>query len=143
MESDAVNELRKIAKILLMAHGEALERELLKVMTTDDRRLIWVLLDGESEPKEIATKSAIPLKTVLNFLTVLRKAELIEGGRGAPPRKRIDYVPPGWLALYRPIETGTQETAEGGDESGKEGGGLDRFTEGNRPVEQNPSDGPS
>lgn len=138
--ADVLSELRKISKILVMANGTRLEAELQKLMTTDDRRRIWVGIDGESDAKRLSEKANVPLKRVQNFLTTLRKAELVEGLKGMPPRKRIDYVPPAWLGLVDTTEDKTIDSSEGGAQNGRESARTERGPEGNSSVDANRGD---
>ena len=98
-QNQALKELKKISKILLLAHGEQLELELGRTATTDDRKRIWVLIDGTLGPEEISEQTKLSVGSVRNFLTTLEKAELVENPYGTPPRRLIDYVPPSWIDL--------------------------------------------
>lgn len=57
-DDETLKELKKISKILTMAHGEQLEKELAKIATTDDRKRIWVLINGELTQKRYQSKHA-------------------------------------------------------------------------------------
>ena len=94
-----MKELKKISKILLLAHGERLETELGKIATTNDRKKIWVLINGKLGPEDISKQTGLSVGSVRNFLTILEKGELIENPYGKPPKKLIDYVPPKWVEL--------------------------------------------
>lgn len=119
MTDETLKELKKISKILTMAHGEQLEKELAKIATTDDRKRIWVLINGELTPEGISKQTHITIGAVKNYLTVLKKAEFIENPYGKPPKKLIDYVPPKWVELLKlPEEKTKEKTAE---EKKKEG----------------------
>lgn len=108
---EALKELKKISKILMLAQGEQLEKELGKVATTDDRKRIWVWIDGKLTSKDISEQTGIPLRTVQYFLLTLEKAELIENPWGKPPYRVIDYVPPSWVKLVKILEK-TEEKEE-------------------------------
>jgi hypothetical protein len=143
VDDPALNELRKISKILVLAHGATLEKELSKIMSTDERKMIWVAIDGQADPKLIADRTKVPLKTVSNFLSMLRRAELVGGERGAAPQKRIEYVPPDWLDLNRAAnETKGGEQAE--PDQGELGAGRgDPPSEGDSALGQDRSNPPS
>ena len=94
-----LQELRAIKKILLLANSEIIEGELSKIATTDERRRIWVLIDGERTVKDLAKEVKVTERAVHYFLSALRAAGFIEYTRGKPPRKILDYVPPSWLQL--------------------------------------------
>lgn len=95
-----LEELKQIKKILTFANGNALELELKKIATTDERKKVWILIDGSILPKEIAKKvDNIKQAAVYNFITELEKAGWIENPARKPPKKIIDYVPPNWFKL--------------------------------------------
>lgn len=93
-------ELRKITKILTLANGEALERELSKYATTNERKKAWILIDGARSTEQIGQLAGMKLRTIQEFLKILTDASLIEQSR--PPKKIIDYVPASWLNLTQP-----------------------------------------
>lgn len=107
-DDEPLKELKKISKILMMAHGERLENELAKIATTDDRKRIWILINGQLTLEEISKQTSITLGTVKNYLTALKKAELIENPYGKPPKKLIDYIPPKWVELLKLAEGKTE-----------------------------------
>lgn len=99
--SDELVELKKISKILILANAKTIEVELSKYATTDDRKRIWVLIDGQKMSKDIAQSIGISTRAVDIFLKVLENAELIESPWGKPPKKMLDYVPASWLELIK------------------------------------------
>jgi len=99
--SDELTELRKISKILILANAKAIEDELSKYATTDERKKVWVLIDGKRMSKDIAQSAGIKERAVYLFLKTLENAELIENPRGKPPKRILDYVPPSWLELIK------------------------------------------
>ena len=120
-DDEMLKELKKISKVLMMAHGERLEKQLAKIATTDDRKRIWVLINGELTPEEISKQTGIKTSTIRPYLTILNKAELIQNPYGKPPEKLIDYVPPKWVELLKLPEEKTKEKAsEGNKEKGRE-----------------------
>jgi len=96
---DILTELRKLTKITLLANAKMIETELSKVATTNERKKVWVLIDGKRMPKEIADLAGISAVAVSYFLTALESAGLVEYNRGEPPKRLMDYVPPAWLDL--------------------------------------------
>ncbi|MDH5754431.1 MAG: hypothetical protein OEY95_04420 [Candidatus Bathyarchaeota archaeon] len=106
--SDELAELRKISKILILANAKAIEDELSKYATTDERKKIWVLMDGNRMSKEIARSIGVTTRTVDKFLKALESAELVENPWGKPPKRILDYVPASWLELIK-IEVATEE----------------------------------
>jgi len=99
-----LEELKKISKILTLVNAKALEIELSKYATTDERKKAWILIDGNTLPEEIGEKAGMKLRTIQEFLKILADATLIENFRGNPPRRLIEYVPPPWLELLKPEE---------------------------------------
>ena len=99
--SDELSELKKISKILTLANAGLIENELSKYATSDDRKRIWVLIDGQRMSKKIAESIGVTQRGVDIFLKALAIAELIENPRGKPPKKIIDYVPATWLKLIK------------------------------------------
>ena len=102
MSTDAMlRELRKISKILILTNAEAVEKELSKIASTNDRKKMWVLMDGKRMPAEIAKEVGVTAMAVSYFLNTGVTAELIEYQRGEPPRRALDYVPPTWVELLK------------------------------------------
>lgn len=113
-ETDAtLRELRKISKVLIMTNAKAIELELSRVATTDDRKKMWVLIDGERTSTDIANSVKVTPRAVRYFLTDAAHAELVDYTDDAP-RKILDYVPPSWLELLivTPPEPEDKATAE-------------------------------
>lgn len=110
--SNELAELKKISKILILANARVLEDELSKYATSDDRKKVWVLIDGKRMSKEIAKSIGIKRRAVDTFLKILERAELIENPRGKPPKRTVDYVPPAWLELIK-VEVPKEEEESG------------------------------
>jgi len=107
--SDELTELKKISKILTLVNAEAIEDELSKYATTDNRKKIWVLINGTRMPANIAQSTGISTRSVERFLKVLEIAELIENLWGKPPKRLLDYVPASWLDLVKVEVTSEEE----------------------------------
>lgn len=102
MSSDStLKELKKISKILVLANAAAIEAELSKIATTNDRKRIWVVMDGNKMPVDIAKLANVTVMTVSNFLNAGKAAELIDYKKGEPPQRMLDYVPPSWIELVK------------------------------------------
>jgi hypothetical protein len=97
-----LDELKKISKILTLVNAKALETELSKYATTDERKRAWILIDGNRLTDEIGEKAGMKLRTIQDYLKILVEATLIENPRGSPPKKLVDYVPASWLDLIQP-----------------------------------------
>jgi|Deesub1362A_J573_1020465.scaffolds.fasta_scaffold00078_12 predicted transcriptional regulator len=105
-----LDEIRKISKMLSLVFGETLEKELSKFCNTDNRKKIWVLIDGKRMTKDIANELGVTARAVDKFLKQMANAGLVENPWGKPPRKIIEYVPPSWLELFeRPEEEGKND----------------------------------
>ena len=103
-------ELKKISKILLLAHASVVEAELGKIATSDGRKKMWVLIDGIRMPKDIAGLLKITERAVRYFLDSLLTAGFIENPRGQPPKRILDYVPPSWIELIASKEEQQADT---------------------------------
>jgi len=100
MSNDTMfRELRKISRILILANAPAVEKELSKIATTEERKKIWVLMDGKRMPGDLAKEAGVTAMAVSRFLNAGEAAGLIEYKRGEPPRRALDYVPPAWTEL--------------------------------------------
>jgi len=94
-----LTELKKISKLLTLAYGDAIERELSKIANTEKRKVMWVLIDEVRMVKEIANLVGVTEMAVSKFLKELSLAEFAENPRGKPPKRLINYVPPPWISL--------------------------------------------
>ena len=105
-EREILEELKKISRILTLAYSDVIERELSKIATTNERKKIWVLIDGVRTSKDIAKEVGVTVRSVNRFLAIAAKARLVENPRGKPPRRLIEYVPPSWIELLELPEEG-------------------------------------
>jgi hypothetical protein len=96
-----LRELRKISRILILANAASVERELSKIASTDERKKMWVLMDGKRMPQDLAKESGVTPMSVSRFLASGVVAELVEYNKGEPPRRIFDYVPPSWIELVK------------------------------------------
>ena len=108
-------ELKKISKILLLANAKTLEEELSKYATNNERKIIWVLIDGNRLSKDIATIMGVTPQAVNRYLSILDNASLIENPWGKPPKKLLDFVPASWLELVK-VERLNEVTSAGKNE---------------------------
>lgn len=107
---DILMELRKLTKVTVLANAKTIEAELSKVATTNERKKVWMLINGNRMPKEIADSSGISAAAVSYFLTAAEAAGLVEYNRGEPPKRLLDYVPPAWLDLLAVSQASQQNT---------------------------------
>lgn len=109
--SDSVRELRMILKVLILSNATVIEKELAKIATTNERKKMWVAINGKLMPKDIASQTDVTQMAVSNFLGACKTAGFIEYTKGEPPKRILDYVPPSWIDLAKlPIEA--EEKAE-------------------------------
>jgi hypothetical protein len=106
-----LEELKNISRILTLANSEKLEVELSKYATTDDRKRIWVLINGKSTTKDIVSTLGLTRRAVEMFLKSLEIAEFIDSPWGKPPKKRLNFVPASWIELIKPQETNVEQEA--------------------------------
>jgi hypothetical protein len=99
LSSEELRELRKLSKILLLANSEIIERELSKFASTNERKKMWVLMDGQRTPKDLAIAAKVTPQAVSYYLGSGKAAGLIEYSAREPPRRILDYVPPAWLDI--------------------------------------------
>ena len=106
--AELLHELKKITKILTLTNSEKLQEEIGRFATTDERKKIWVLLDGTRQPKDIAQQLKLTPRGVNKFLRVLESADLIE--RGEAPRRLTDFVPANWVEMLTDEEPSELKT---------------------------------
>lgn len=100
-DNDVLKELRTITRVLLFANSTPVEKELEKIASTDERKKIWVLIDGRRLPKDIANDGKVGERTVNYFLSAASAARIVEYSKGKPPVRTLDYVPPSWIELLQ------------------------------------------
>ncbi len=108
-DAEVLRELKKISKTLLLVNAQTIERELSKVATTDERRRIWVEIDGKKTTAEIAAAVGVTQRSVQRFLKDAKLVELIDY-QGDSVRRLLDYVPPSWIQLMQSADKGEQST---------------------------------
>jgi hypothetical protein len=99
--SQELIELKKISKILAIINSQALENELGKYATSNDRKKVWVLINGERSPDKLITDSGMKQRALYKYLKLLTDADMIEMQYGQPPKKKLDFVPPTWANLLQ------------------------------------------
>ena len=100
--SAELKELQKITRILTLAHADSLKKALEKYASTDERKMMWVLIDGTNMQKDMVNRigtERIKKSAIYNFLEILEKAKLIENPWGKPPKRLVDVVPASWIEL--------------------------------------------
>ncbi len=100
-----LRELRRISKVLILSNAPVIEKELSKIASSDDRKRLWISMDGNRMPKDLASLVGVTPMAVSVFLNAGIAASLVEYEKGKPPRRLLDYVPPAWLSLVKlPVE---------------------------------------
>ena len=94
-----LRELKKISKVLTLTNAAIIEEELIKIINTDSRKKMWVLMDSHRMPGDLAKETGVTVMTVSNFLRAAAKAGVIEYTQREPPCRILDYVPPSWIEL--------------------------------------------
>lgn len=117
LEDEILRELRQISKISLLANAGTIETELEKLASTNYKKKIWVLIDGNRMAKDIAKDGNVSERAVNYFVAAALAADLIEYKKGEPPRKLLEYSPPTWITLTlekeaRAIEPITTEVSQ-------------------------------
>jgi hypothetical protein len=98
-ENEILRELRQISKISLLANAKAIETELGKLANTNDKKKMWVLIDGKRRVKDIAKDGNVSERAVNYFIAAARAAGLINYKEREPPIKLLEYSPPSWIML--------------------------------------------
>lgn len=111
IDGQILAELKKMNKIILLVNAQKLESELVRYASTEERKKIWVLMDGTREINDLIQGSGLKKTPVYDFLAMLEAAGLIEKSHGRPPRRAIDFVPASWADLLHPQQTPTLEQA--------------------------------
>lgn len=109
---ESVKELKMILKVLILTNATAIEKEISKIATTNERKKMWVVINGKLMPKDIASQTDVTQMAVSNFLGACKTAGIIEYTKGEPPKRTLDYVPPSWIDLVKlPVETPEEKSA--------------------------------
>ncbi len=110
--SSELFELRKISKILLISNAKAIELELTKYINTEERKKIWILIDGERTVNDLINMGNMKQRTIYDFLKILEIADLIEFPHGKPPKKILDFIPASWLSLINLKEVDKESSSD-------------------------------
>jgi len=65
---EILSELRKLNKLMTLAFSDKITKELEKISSTNERKKIWVLLDGDRSSQDIADLIGISKRSVDRFL---------------------------------------------------------------------------
>jgi DNA-binding transcriptional ArsR family regulator len=89
-------ELVNVRHLLEIAIRNELKKEIEKTVTTDERRKIYVLLDGFSSTEEISKKAGVSQRAVQLLVKELADAGFVIMERRGYPKRVFDYIPSGW-----------------------------------------------
>ena len=90
------DEIVKIRQLLEITVKKDLMKELEKILTTKERKIIWSLCDGFTNTKTIAKTAGISIRAVQIAVKDLQDAELLVVKRRGFPKRKFDYVPSSW-----------------------------------------------
>jgi len=85
------DEVVKIRQLLEIMARDRLEREIGKILTTKERRMVWALSDGLTDTKAIAERAGISQRAVQLTLKDLQNAGLLSAERRGFPKRMYDY----------------------------------------------------
>ena len=106
---DIINVLKNISKVLILSNSEKIKVELEKIATNDERKIIWVLINGKNDNKIISERARITERSVRRIIKLFEEAELVDNPRGKPARRLLNYVPPDWIELLPPEKEVNEE----------------------------------
>ena len=90
------DEIVKIRQLLEITFKNDLLKELEKILTTKERRMVWALSDGFTDTKVIAKKAGISIRAVQVTVKELQEADYLVVERRGFPKRKFDYVPFEW-----------------------------------------------
>ena len=90
------DEIVKIRQLLEITFKNDLMKELEKILTTKERRIVWALSDGFTDTKTIAKKAGISTRAVQITVKELQEADYLVVERRGFPKRRFEYVPFEW-----------------------------------------------
>ena len=90
-------ELQGIKRILTLRYSEEIESYINSVITTPNRKIMWISIDGAKDVAEIAKEADVSEQAVRDFLKVIVAANLAEWKPRGIPRRLIEHTPARWL----------------------------------------------
>ena len=109
-------DLKNISKLLTFAHSEKIKAELEEIATNDERKMIWVLIDGTKVNKIIVERVNIMKRSVRRNIKVFEEAGLVLNPRGKPASRLLNNIPPYWIELLPPEKELNEEGEKSEDE---------------------------
>jgi predicted deacetylase len=89
-------EIIKIRQLLEMTVKDNLRKELERILTTKERKIVWALSDGFMDTQTIAEKAGISQRAVQITVKDLQNVDFLVIERRGFPKRKFDYVPPEW-----------------------------------------------
>jgi len=108
------DEIVKMRQLLEMTVKDKLEKELEKILTTKERKMVWALSDGFIDTKTIAKKAGISRRAVQLTIKDLQTADLVVVERRGYPKRKFDHVPSAWISKD---DTGGEQPEQGTKDS--------------------------
>jgi len=102
--NELLEEIKNISKLLLLINSEKITSQLEKYVSTDERKMIWILLDGNKTNEDISKITGSKIRTIQNYKKILEGADLIFSPHGKPGIRKINFVPSEWLKLIPEID---------------------------------------
>jgi len=90
------DEIVKVRQLLEITVKDKLEKELEKILTTKERKMIWALSDGFTDTRTIAQKAGISQRSVQLVVKDLQTCDLIIVRKRGYPKRKFDHVPSKW-----------------------------------------------
>jgi DNA-binding transcriptional ArsR family regulator len=89
-------ELVRVRHLLEIMVRDELKKALEQSLTTQERRKIYVIMDGLSGTEEIAQKAGVSQRSAQLLVKELLDSGLVSLERRGYPRRTFDYVPSEW-----------------------------------------------
>jgi DNA-binding MarR family transcriptional regulator len=96
MLTSLYDEIVKIRQLLEMTVKDNLKKELEKILSTKERKMVWALSDGFTDTNTIAKEAGISQRAVQIIIRDLQNADFLVVKRRGFPRRKFDYVPSEW-----------------------------------------------
>ncbi|MHA1972627.1 MAG: hypothetical protein ACTSW1_06535 [Candidatus Hodarchaeales archaeon] len=97
-------EMKKNNLLLTISNIDKITAYLESIATTEDRKKIWILIDGKLTTQEIADIIDVSARSVTRFIKLADDAGLVINNWGQPAKKIIEIVPNSWLELIEDDE---------------------------------------
>jgi FixJ family two-component response regulator len=98
------DEIVKVRQLLEITVKEKLEKELEKILTTKERKMVWAFSDGLTDTKTIAKNVGISQRAVQRTVKELQIADFLVVEKRGYPRRKFNYVPYDWMQKVKEEE---------------------------------------